>query len=43
MGIFELLTQIYPRYMDSASHNAARKVGMTLIEKDEVDRKMGVT
>jgi len=43
MDIFELLTQTYPRYVDSASRDAVRKVGMTLIEKDEVDRKMGVT
>jgi len=46
MDVFQLLTQTYPRYVDSASRDAVEKVGMTLIEKDETadaDQKMGVT
>ncbi|KAG1734519.1 armadillo-type protein [Suillus lakei] len=46
MDVFKLLTQTYPRYVDSASRDAVEEVGMTLIEKDETadaDEKMGVT
>ncbi|KAJ8595557.1 ARM repeat-containing protein [Rhizopogon salebrosus TDB-379] len=46
MDIFKLLTQTYPRYVDSASRDAVEQVGMALIEKDETadaDQKMGVT
>jgi hypothetical protein len=46
MDIFRLLTQTYPRYVDSASRDAVEQVGMALIEKDETadtDQKMGVT
>ncbi|OJA10082.1 hypothetical protein AZE42_06300 [Rhizopogon vesiculosus] len=44
MDVFQLLTQTYPRYVDSASRDAVEQVGMMLIEKDEtVDQKMGVT
>jgi len=45
MDVFKLLTQTYPRYVDSASRDAVEEVGMTLIEKDETadaDQKMGV-
>ncbi|KAG2121247.1 armadillo-type protein [Suillus clintonianus] len=46
MDVFKLLTQTYPRYVDSLSRDAVEEVGMTLIEKDETadaDQKMGVT
>ncbi|KAG1731829.1 armadillo-type protein [Suillus paluster] len=46
MDIFKLLTQTYPRYVDSASRDAVEEVGMALIEKDETadaGQKMGVT
>jgi hypothetical protein len=44
MDVFQLLTQTYPRYVDSASRDAVEQVGMMMIEKDETaDQKMGVT
>ncbi|KAH7883448.1 armadillo-type protein [Phlebopus sp. FC_14] len=35
MDIFKLLTQTYPRYVDTASREAVEALGMRLIEKDE--------
>ncbi|KAG2158689.1 armadillo-type protein [Suillus bovinus] len=46
MDVFKLLTQTYPRYVDSASRDAVEEVGMSLIEKDETadaGQKLGVT
>ncbi|KIJ63493.1 hypothetical protein HYDPIDRAFT_175892 [Hydnomerulius pinastri MD-312] len=36
MDVFELLTQTYPRYVDTASRDAVEAIGMRLIEKDEL-------
>ena len=52
LDIFKLLTQTYPRYVDSASRTAVEAVGVELVRRDETrgtaageadDRKLGVT
>lgn len=45
LDVFSLLTQTYPRYVDTASRVAVEDLGMRLIEKDEsraIDDKLGV-
>lgn len=52
LDIFKLLTQTYPRYVDTASREAVEAVGMELIKRDELrgtpegevdENKLGVT
>lgn len=50
LDIFKLLTQTYPRYIDSASRSAVEVVGVELVTRDEIrgsgqdgERKLGVT
>jgi hypothetical protein len=52
LDIFKLLTQTYPRYVDTASREAVEAVGMELVKRDELrgsskgdteESKLGVT
>ncbi|KAI5991791.1 armadillo-type protein [Pisolithus marmoratus] len=46
MDVFKLLTQTYPRYIDTPSREAVEALGMLLINKDEsrdADCKLGIT
>ncbi len=52
LDIFKLLTQTYPRYVDSASREAVETVGIELVRRDELrgtspedanETKLGVT
>lgn len=44
MDIFKLLTQTYPKYVDSASREAVEDVGIELVRQDELrETKLGVT
>ncbi|KAL4068779.1 armadillo-type protein, partial [Scleroderma yunnanense] len=45
LDVFKLLTQTYPRYVDTASRGAVEVLGMRLIEQDEslgADAKLGI-
>lgn len=52
LDIFQLLTQVYPRYVDAGSREAAEAVGVELVRRDELretpqgepdERRLGVT
>ena len=49
LDVFKLLTQTYPRYVDTASRAAVEAVGVELVTRDEVrattdgEQKLGVT
>ncbi|KAI0060576.1 ARM repeat-containing protein [Artomyces pyxidatus] len=44
LAVFKLLTETYPRYIDSASREAVEAVGVELVRKDESrEEKLGVT
>ncbi|KAA1470496.1 ARM repeat-containing protein [Dentipellis sp. KUC8613] len=44
LDVFKLLTETYPRYVDSASKEAVEAVGVEMVRRDEVrDDRLGVT
>jgi len=44
LDIFKLLTDTYPRYIDSASREAVETLGVEIVRQDEVrDSKLGIT
>ena len=44
LDVFKLLTDTYPRYIDSASREAVETLGVEIVRQDEVrDSKLGIT